>query len=117
MSDQPPRARVTESYVPAYLEPVRLRKGDVVSVGHCDQLWKAYCWCTSHKGSQGWVPQSYLQMTGDAEAVATRDYDGVELTVGKGEIVEILDDEGGWRLCRTVRGTVGWLPGDILDDE
>jgi hypothetical protein len=30
-------------------------------------------------------------------------------------VVERLDDEGGWVQCRTSRGLVGWLPGDVLE--
>jgi Variant SH3 domain len=109
------RMRVREAYVPGYLEPIRFKQGEAVNVGHHDQQWTAYCWCTAQSGEQGWVPDSYLDMTGPSEAVAKRDYDGTELTVGKDEIVEVLDDEGGWLLCRTSMGSVGWLPGDILE--
>ena len=107
--------RVTESYVPGYIEPIHFAKGEILSVGHRDQQWTAYCWCTAQNGEQGWVPESYLEQTSPTEAVAKRDYDGTELTVARSELVEVLDDEGGWLLCRTTRGSVGWLPGDILE--
>ena len=54
-------------------------------------------------------------MNGRIEAVALRDYDGTELTVAKGEMLERLDDEGGWLLCRTSPGRIGWLPRDVVE--
>ena len=114
MIEESRRMRVSESYVPGYVDPIRFREGEIISVGHHDQQWTAYVWCTAQDGAQGWVPESYLEMTGPHEAVAKRDYDGVELTVGKGEVVDVLDEEGGWAWCRTVRGSTGWLPNDIL---
>ncbi len=110
------RVRTTEAYVPGYVEPIKLRAGEVCVVGHRDQQWKAYLWCSNQRGEAGWVPDTYLRMEGRASAVALRDYDGTELTVAKGEVLDVLDEEGGWLWCRTSLGRLGWIPHDIAED-
>ena len=81
-------------------DPVRFVTGEVLSIGHHDQQWRTFVWCTDQSGHAGWVPDS-LEMTGAAEATALRDYDATELTVSKGEILEVLEEVGGWVFCRT----------------
>ena len=49
-------------------------------------------------------------MTGEHQAVALRDYDATELSVGRKELLEVLDEVGGWYLCRTQTGMSGWVP-------
>jgi SH3-like domain-containing protein len=110
MDDTPRRVRVIEAHVPEYMEAIRFRAGEVLSVGHRDQQWTEYLWCTAQDGSQGWVPESYVGMTGRAEAEALRDYDGTELTVGRGDELEVLEEAGGWLRCRTRDGREGWVP-------
>jgi hypothetical protein len=63
-------------------------------VGKRDQQWQPYLWCTDPSGHTGWVPESYLKMTGEREAVALRSYDATELTIGRGEELEVLDEAG-----------------------
>ena len=97
--------------MPARIEPIRFAQGEIISVGHRGQQWTACCRCTAQDGERGLVPESCLEQTGPTEAVAGRDYDGTELTVAREEVVDVPDDEGGWMLCRTSRGVVGWLLG------
>ena len=110
MIDPPTRVRVIESHVTSYPSPVRFRAGDALNIGHRDQQWTSYVWCTDMDGHAGWVPDTYIEMTGLHEATATRDYDATELTVGRGEVLDVLDEAGGWLLCRTGAQRVGWVP-------
>ncbi len=48
-------------------------------------------------------------------AVALRDYDSTELSVGRKQILEVLDEVGGWYLCRTETGMSGWVPGTSVE--
>lgn len=115
MSELPKRVRVTVTHVTSDPNPVRFRAGDVIGVGHRDQLWKAYVWGTDQAGRAGWVPDAFLEMTTAHEAVALRRYDATELTVGKGDLLDVLEEAGGWYLCRTASGHSGWLPGDVVE--
>ncbi len=73
-------------------------------------------WCASEDGHQGWVAESYLEITGDKEAVATCEYDAAQLTVIEGEVLEVLDRQGAFLLCRNAAGTQGWVPRRVLED-
>jgi Variant SH3 domain len=112
----PQRVRVIESHVTSDPNPVRFRAGDTVGVGHHDQVWKAYVWGTDQAGRSGWVPDVYLKIGPDGhQATALRDYDSTELTVGRKEILEVLDEVGGWYLCRTESGMSGWVPSTCVE--
>ena len=106
------RVRVTRPHITSYPDAVRFSIGDALSVGHHDQQWKAYVWCTDQHGHAGWVPDSYIEMTGEHEATALRDYDATELTVAPGEELDVVDEAGGWLLCSSPSGRHGWIPAD-----
>lgn len=115
MSDPPGRVRVVTAHVSGAPDPVRCAPGDVLGVGHRDRQWPSYLWCTDQSGRAGWVPESYIVMTGAHEARALRAYDATELTVGAGEELEALDEAGGWLLCRSSAGLTGWVPADHVE--
>lgn len=104
------RARVLESHVSSPQSPVRFTVGDILGIGHRDRQWTSYVWVTDQGGHAGWVPDTYLEMTGEREAVAIRDYDATELTIVKDEIVEVIEEAGGWTHCRNAHGIDGWVP-------
>jgi len=115
MDEFPARVHVVRPHINSDPDPVRFVTGDVLSVGHHDQQWRSYVWCTDQASHSGWVPDSYLEMTGAHEATALRDYDATELTVGRGELLDVLDEAGGWLRCRTSGGHEGWIPSDTVE--
>ena len=118
MSDQglPRRVRVIETHVTNDPNPIRFREGDTLGVGHRDQVYTQYVWGTDQAGRSGWVPDSYLDIApGGETAVALRDYDSTELSVGRKQVLEVLDEVGGWYLCRTETGMSGWVPGSSVE--
>lgn len=109
--ESPQRVRVIESHVTSDPNPVRFRAGDTVGVGRHDQVWKQYVWGTDAAGRSGWVPEEYLEISPDGQqSTALRDYDSTELSVGRKETLDVLDEVGGWYLCRTQSGMSGWVP-------
>lgn len=118
MTDQtlPARVRVVEAHVTSDPTPIRFRAGDTLGVGHHDQVWIHYVWGTDQAGRSGWVPESYLDIGPDGEtAVARRDYDSTELTIGRKQVLEVLEEAGGWYLCRTETGMSGWIPSTSVE--
>ena len=109
------RVRVTRAHVTNAGDPVRFAAGDALEIGHRDRQWTSYVWCTDQSGHAGWVPDSYIEMTGEHEATALRDYDATELTVGEDEELEVIEEAGGWLLCRTGLGIIGWVPADRVE--
>lgn len=97
-----------------YPNPLTLCAGEVVTVVANDAQWPAYVWCTNGQGLGGWVPESYLEIRGDA-GQARRDYDARELTVDMGEILVLLDEEGGWYWAENGCGERGWVPKNHLE--
>ncbi|MGH2517108.1 MAG: SH3 domain-containing protein [Ktedonobacterales bacterium] len=68
-----------------------------------------WVWCTGPDGSSGWVPDAYIERTGE-NAIIRRDYDAAELTVQAGAEVVVEREESGWFWCVTRQGACGWIP-------
>ena len=115
MEQMPQRVRVLRAHVTNVSNPVRFAAGDALSIGHRDRQWTSYVWCTDQSGHAGWVPDSYIEMTGEHDATALRDYDAAELTVGEGEELDAIEEASGWMLCRTGLGVTGWVPADRVE--
>ncbi len=110
------RVRVTASRPRDHIETISIRVGEVVGVGHRNQQYPEFLWCATEHDRQGWVSESYLELAGPMEAVALRDYDASQLTVVKGELLDVLDQSGVWVLCRSATGVQGWVPASSLED-
>ena len=110
------KVRVTTSRPCDHVVTIHMRPGDVVGVGHRNQQYPEFLWCASEDGHQGWVAESYLEITSEKEAVAQREYDAAQLTVIEGELLDVLDQQGAFVLCRNAVGAQGWVPASILED-
>lgn len=106
---------VTDDWRGPSRDPIRLSAGDPVGVGHRDDTWPRYRWCTAADGTEGWVPDDVLQLTANGW-VARADYDATELTVERGDVVEALRFLADWCWCRAADGSEGWLPEEVLAD-
>lgn len=114
MDDSTTRVRVTTSRARDHIENIRFKAGDTLVVGHRNQQYPEFVWCAIEDGHAGWVPETRLQTTGPAEAIATGDYDAAQLTVVKDEILDVLERTASWWRCRNAGGVEGWVPTTIL---
>jgi hypothetical protein len=114
MDEKAKRACVTASRARDHIENIRFRVGDVLAVGHRNQQYPEFVWCASEDGHAGWVPEVRIQMTGPGEAIATSDYDASQLTVVKGELLDVVECTEHWCRCRNAGGVEGWVPVTIL---
>lgn len=72
-------------------------------------------WGTDQAGRSGWVPYSHLEPNPDGRtAVALREY-STDLSVGRKQLLDVLDEVGGWYLCRMESGMSGWVPGTSVE--
>ena len=110
------KVRVIESRPRDHVVTIHIGPGDVVGVGHRNQQYPEFLWCASEDGHQGWVAESYLEMTSETEAVALKEYDAAQLTVVEGEALDVLDEAGAFLLCRNAAGAQGWVPKRVLED-
>jgi len=93
-----------------YPHPLRLTKGEEVSVAQRDRMWPEWVWTTNKDGLSGWVHESQLTIKGKP-AHATEDSNAQEISLRKGDVVESLRELGGWHWCRKGDGQEGWTPG------
>ena len=83
-----------------------------MTVGQRESEWAGWVWCTNRDGKSRWVPEAYVERTGDT-CVMLRDYEATELSVGVGEALVISgEEESGWIWCTNQAGQRGWVPGD-----
>ena len=112
----PQRVRVIEPHVTNDPNPVRFRAGDTHRRRTSRPGLEGYIWATDAGGplrlGARRVPGDHRD---DARPSALRDYDSTELTVGRKEILEVLDEAGGWYLCRTQSGHSGWVPSTSVE--
>jgi len=108
------RVRVTTSCVSEQVQEISVRAGDSVSVGHRNQQHPAFVWCATEDGHHGWVPEDYLEMTGERSAVARRAFDSTHLTVVEDEELDVLERVDDYLLCRSAAGVDGWVPASCV---
>ncbi len=106
-------ARIIKIYRSAYPDPLKLRKGDRVTVEARECEWPGWLWATDSSGRAGWIPEAWLSVSGTAGELL-RNCDATELDAEAGDTVEILERESGWVRCRKKDGAVGWLPENVL---
>lgn len=104
-----PRAIVTSAYRTQYPLPVEFAAGESVQLGQRDSEWPQFIWATDPRGISGWVHERWLDID-DSVARATRDYSARELDAQSGEMLELIEEAGGWWWARNSAGTSGWVP-------
>ncbi|MGZ3690009.1 MAG: SH3 domain-containing protein [Pseudobdellovibrio sp.] len=103
--------RVIEKYEISYPNPIRLQKGDVVTITkyETNAEWAGWAYCVDQKGVEGWVSPDYLKISGST-AVVTKNYNATELAVEKEELVLNLREEYGWAWVKNRLQQEGWIP-------
>jgi uncharacterized protein YgiM (DUF1202 family) len=102
---------VQHPHTTTYYDPITIRAGEEVTVGHEDAEFPGWVWCTDPRGKSGWVPKSTLEFSFDGNSARSfEDYDATELTVSRGDMVTVLGEESGWLWCENARGKRGWIP-------
>ena len=108
---------VITAYQTQYPNPLIVHAGDTLQISK-EEPWEGnsawiWLWCTSHHGTSGWVPQSYLERSGNTGTMHVG-YSTQELTVAVGEIVTGAKEESGWVWCTNQQRNSGWVPLNCL---
>lgn len=104
--------RVIQNYQSPYPDPIRFRKGEKVTVGKKykgDPDWRNWIWCRGKNDNSAWVPIQYLTIEGRT-GIFKQDYNARELTVHKGEIVEVQEVVNGFGMAEKNDRNKGWVP-------
>lgn len=98
------------AYQRPYPDPIRGRAGDPVKpdTSRATDII-GWIWCTGAAGRGGWVPEAWLDMTGEPWRLR-RDFDARELTVAVGVKLTLHFSESGFVWVTTADGATGWLP-------
>ena len=94
---------------------LRLAAGERVACGRSDAVWPGWVWVVQQERDQrGYVPEEILETIDQDEARVLSSFDGTELSVRRGEQIEVLRQVHGWHWCRNADGREGWVAGYLL---
>jgi SH3-like domain-containing protein len=100
---------VTVPYHAQYTDPLRVVRGEEVSVGREDADFPGWRWCRAADGREGWVPIELLSSQGP-EATVSQDYTAQELSVSLGERLTVEEARREWLLVWNRFDERGWIP-------
>jgi hypothetical protein len=107
---KPTKYGVIVDHNASYADPLTITKGEPLTFVKKDEEFLGWIWCTNKAGKAGWIPvECFLSEHGDI-GIALTDFDTVELTVVKGDIVPATRVVHGWAWCRSRNRKEGWLP-------
>lgn len=104
---------VISDYKSPYIDPLKIRKGEILQIGNEESEWSGWVWCTNKKGKQRWVPRNYMDIQGNT-GIMLQDYEATELNVSTGEELKIEKEESGWVWVSNKEGKQGWVPLDNI---
>ncbi|HWU70163.1 MAG TPA: SH3 domain-containing protein [Pseudoxanthomonas sp.] len=108
------RARVVVAHHAPEHAPIRVAKGDTVTLGERDIDWPDFVWTTLAQGIGGWIPSTLFDRE-SGEAVAQDDYDTRELDTEVGEILTLHREQAAWWWAENARGEQGWVPARAIE--
>jgi hypothetical protein len=104
------RARVIAAHRAPDRLPIRVAKGDTVTLGERDTDWPDFVWTAVAEGHGGWVPATLFEGQGHGPATALHDYDTRELDADAGAILSLHHALAGWWWAENDNGVQGWIP-------
>ena len=118
MIEKTPLSKMTRKanadYTVVDVSPLRLRAGEIVDLGDEDKGWAGWVWVTTSEKRGTYLPVSVLERTGEQQARVQEDFEAVDLSLKKGELVRVVREVNGWSWCRNEAGAEGWVPDYVL---
>jgi len=110
-----PRFRANSDYEVIDRSPLRLACGDVVRPGAHDPAWPGWTLVATESGRMTYLPDAMLEADADGIYRVGAEFDATDLSLERGQLVEVLREVGGWFWCRAENGAEGWAPDYLLD--
>ena len=119
---RPVSFRVIRAHTASYANPIRVCKGDVVTLSGKTDIWPGpvhdhvWLWGQDKAGREGWLPSDLVAAAAGATGQwrADRGYWAVELTCRVGARLVGTDASHGWVWCTDGDGGAGWVPETCL---
>jgi hypothetical protein len=107
-------ARVVLAHRAPDRRPIRVARGETVTLGDRDAEWPQFAWAVIQGGDGGWIPVALFDaQRGPATALA--DYDTQELTVAVDEVLVLHYELAQWWWSENASGAQGWVPARALE--
>ena len=101
---------VTKPYHREFEIPLVAPEGTILEVlRRNDGQYTHWFVCKSAQGIEAFVPEELLEIDGSSGKLLS-DYSSWELDVQTGEVLERLQEMGGWIWAKTSEGEYGWVP-------
>ncbi len=110
------RVKVISDWKQSYDPALKVARGDELRVIKEDKRkWAGWVWCTDSSGLSGWLPvQVFDALKIGKPNTATKEFNTIELTVSKGEMLFVSNGLNDWSWCRNEQGKEGWVPDNCL---
>ena len=103
--------RVVADYQAPFPDPIQTKEGEIVALDlQKETSIVGWVWCTNSAGKSGWVPESYIDIQDDATGKMRCDYDAIELTIHKGDVLTVHKAESDFYWVTNENGQKGWVP-------
>ncbi|KQZ56429.1 MULTISPECIES: SH3 domain-containing protein [unclassified Lysobacter] len=108
------RARVVVGHRVPDRSPIRIERGQRVTLGDRDRDWPQFVWTVLAEGQGGWVPAALFDSE-HGPATALSDYDTRELAAAADEVLTLHYELAQWWWAENARGEQGWIPARALE--
>jgi uncharacterized protein YgiM (DUF1202 family) len=105
---------VKKEHKSSFQYPVKLVKGENVTVERKETIYNGWIWATTKNGNSGWVPEKILKIDNN-EGMALQTYNATELNVNVGEKLRFLREINDWYWVENGKGALGWIPKNSVD--
>jgi hypothetical protein len=97
-----------------FAHPIQVAAGDNIVLDRTKGTEIAgWLWGIADDGRSGWVPESFLEMT-PRGACLLRDYNAIELTVRRGDTLQVHEEVAGFLWVTIEDGRAGWVPAKVV---
>lgn len=100
-----------------YENPISVQAGETVrpvTDGSMETDFMGWTWCIGPDGRAGWTPDAWCQPVDDGWRLL-RDFSALELTVRKGDRLQLLHGESGFLFCETETRDRAWIPDAVVE--
>jgi len=106
------KVSVRKAYKRPYENPMAVLSGEQVfpDFGKPTDI-AGWVWCTAGDGRSGWTPTRWITQTNGKWHIC-RDYNSIELTIERGDLLEAIFEESGFYWAERENGDTGWIPCD-----